>query len=589
VRRANRSSRGAETVNDSGSRDANGRPVVRGRSFGEVLLQPIRLLSRWILVSWLLSIASIQWFWATIALRFGWRKTDPRPRILRNFLERTGGTWIKLGQILAMRSDFLPPEMIDELSKLLDKVPPFPYEIARKTIEEDFGRSVEELFADFPTTPIAAASFGQVYRAQLHTGETVAVKVMRPSLKTIIRADLLELRVVAAIVDTLRLLGGISFDRQVDQLEKILYEEIDYHYEADNIRRAVEFSRYMRIMKIPQVVEGMCTSRVLTMEFLQGIWMNELLAAIRENDEEKLEEFERRGLRREVVARRMFDIGMRQLFEVGSFHADPHAANIVVLEDNIIGYVDFGIVGQMDEELAGSQSRYLQAVKDGRIADAARALSESVVVPEKTQNRLPEFRARLGNQVRDWIVRVNDPDAPLRQKSIAQLLLDNIRMIRSYGFELMENTMRYYRALIISDVTVLQLDPDFDTVRGLRRYFRNREIRHLRKTASASRDVAWTAAQYFELWLSGPRLASQLARYLRRNEEEFGVVAAQYTAIWRNLSRGSFLLMLAVLAAAWFFKTPDIGEKIRFPISLYWYWFAPFLLACWRIASVVSR
>src|SRR5262249_40945051 len=158
-------------------------------------------------------------------------------------------------------------------------------------------------------------------------------------------------------------------------------------------------------------------------------------AAIRKDDRPALEEFQRQGLELKVVARRMFDIGLRQLFEVGSFHADPHAANIVILKGNVVGYVDFGIVGQMDEELAESQSRYLEAVKDGRIRDAARALSESVVVPENQQKRLPDFRARLGNQVRDWIARVSNPDARLQQKSIAQLLLDNIRMIREFGFE----------------------------------------------------------------------------------------------------------------------------------------------------------
>jgi ubiquinone biosynthesis protein len=584
----NRSPRRAEAVDGSDSRSAGGQPVRRGRTFGELLLYPFRLAARWVYISWLLSIGLVRWLWVAIALRFGLRKSDARPRVLRQFLERAGGTWIKLGQILAMRSDFLSPQMVDELSLLLDKVPEFPFAIAKKSIEEDFQCPIDELFEEFPEQPIAAASFGQVYRVRLHSGELVAVKVMRPGLKTIIRADLLELRFVAAIVDTLRLLGNIRLDRQVDQLEKILYEEIDYHYEAANIRRAVENSRHFPIMKVPRLFDDWCSARVLTMEFLEGIWMNEILAAIRDEDEFQLEEFERRGLERKLVARRMFDIGLRQLFEIGSFHADPHAANIVVVADNVVGYVDFGIVGQMDQELAESQSRYLQAVKDGRIGDAARALSESVVVPEKLENRLPEFRARLGNQVRDWIARVNNPRTPLRQKSIAQLLLDNISMIRSFGFELMENTMRYYRALIISDVTVLQLDPDFDTVRALRRYFRNREIRQFRATVS-SRDVVWTAAQYLALWLDGPRMASQLSRYLRRQEEEFGVVKAQYTAIWRNVSRASFLALLAVLYLAWFRDVKDVASLVHFSFSLHYYWFAPVLFTCWRIASVVSR
>jgi ubiquinone biosynthesis protein len=554
----------------------------------------VRILGRWIRIEWLLYWALLQWVWVSFVLRLRPRSADTRPQILHTFLESAGGTWIKLGQILAMRADFLPPAMVEELMKLLDKVPPFPFETARKTIEEDLGRPLAEIFAEFPTTPVAAASFGQVYHAVLSTGQEVAVKVMRPGLHTVIRADLLQLRSLASFIDTFHLLGSIRLQNQIDQLEKILHEEIDYHYEAANIRRAVDTSRYVPIMKIPNLVERLgascvrlCTSRVLTMEFLKGIWMNDILTAIRDDDKAKLEEFRRGGLDRKVVGRRMFDIGLRQLFEVGNFHADPHAANIVVLRDNVIGYVDFGIVGTMDEELAESQSLYLQAVKDGRINDAARAMSETIVVPEKLQKRLPEFRAALSNQVRDWIVAVNNPESPLREKSIAQLLLENIRMIRSYGFELMDNTMRYYRALIIADVTVLQLDPEFDTVRALRRYFTNRQVRQLRKRSTYA-NLAETAAQYYELWLNGPRLSSQLSRSLRRDEESFGIVSAEYTSIWRGFARSCLLLLLAVLLLR-AFGQPDIAQVIKFPFSLNFRWFAPVLLASWRVASLIGR
>ena len=551
------------------------------------LLDPLRIAVRWTRTNWLFSVALTQWIWVSVGLRLGVRKDDSRPGILRGFLERAGGAWIKLGQILAMRSDFLPPRMIDELAQLLDNVPPFPYEIAKATIAADFGRPVDEVFATFPEKPIAAASFGQVYRAVLITGEDVAVKVMRPGLRMIVRSDLLQLRVLGFFLDTFRVLGSIRLKTQIDQLERILHEEIDYHFEADNIRRAVEQSRHFRIMKIPAVYDDFCTSHVLTMEFLTGIWVNDILAAIRTNNEEKLHEFYARGLNRKLVARRIFEIGLRQLFEIGSFHADPHAANIVILKDNVVGYVDFGIVGQMDEELAESQSRYLEAVKDSRINDAARALSETVIVPERLQRKLPEFRARLANQVRDWIALVNNPNSALRQKSIAQLLLDNIVLIRKFGFELMENTMRYYRALIIADVIVLELDPEFDTVRGLSRYFRRREIRQLR-TAANAQSLIWTSVDYFHLWLNGPRIARQLSRFLRRQEEDFGVAVSQYVALYQAFARGCILAFMIVVIAA-LFGVPDVGPYIGFPISLNWRWFAPFLLVWWRVFSIVSR
>lgn len=525
--------------------------------------------------------------WVSVGRRFGFFADDPRPALLRRFLERAGGTWIKLGQILAMRSDFLPKPFVAELSELLDNVPAFPYAIAKATIEADFDRPLEEIFAEFPETPLAAASFGQVYRARLHSGEDVAVKVMRPGLYPIVRADLVQLRFLGFFVDTLHLLGSIRLKTQIDQLERILYEEIDYKFEADNIRRAVETSRYVPTMKVPETYDAFCTAHVLTMEFLTGIWIKDLLEAIRDGDSAKLEEFRGQGLRRDVVARRIFEIGLRHLFEVGLFHADPHASNIVVLKENVIGYVDFGIVGQMDEELAEAQARYLEAVKDNQINEAARALSETIIVPERCETKLPEFRARLGNQIRDWIARVTKPDATLREKSIARLLLDNLELIGQYGFELSENTMRYYRALIIADVVVLQIDPGFDTVRSLQRYFHAREVRRLRRRINR-RSLLWTSAEYFDLWMSGPRLQRQLSRYLRRQEETFGVAAAQYTALYRGLASLSFVGFLIVVIAGVFGAT-DLQRFIGFPFSLDWRWFAPFLLACWRVASLVSR
>jgi ubiquinone biosynthesis protein len=547
----------------------------------------LRVVARWIRTSYLVYTTLLVWLWVSVGRRFGLRADDPRPAILRRFLERTGGTWIKLGQILAMRSDFLPKAFVAELSELLDNVPPFPYEVAKATIEADFDRPIEQVFAEFPVTPLAAASFGQVYRARLPSGDDVAVKVMRPGLYPMVRADLIQLRYLGFFVDTFRLLGSIRLKTQIDQLEQILYEELDYKFEADNIRRAVDNSRYVPIMKIPKTYDDFCTARVLTMEFLSGIWIKDLLEAIRNEDLDKLAEFRASGLNRELVARRIFDIGLRHLFEVGVFHADPHASNIVVLTDNVIGYVDFGIVGQMDEELAEAQGRYLEAVKDNEINDAARALSETIIVPERCETKLPEFRARLGNQIRDWIARVTAPEASLREKSIARLLLDNLELIGRYGFELSESTMRYYRALIIADVVVLQIDPAFDTVRGLQRYFHAREVRRLRQRINR-KSLLWTSAEYFDLWLNGPRLQRQLSRFLRRQEETFGIAAAQYTALFRGVASVSLLGFLIVVIAGVFGAT-DLQRFIGFPFSLDWRWFAPFLLACWRVAWLVTR
>ncbi len=535
---------------------------------------------RWNVVGWLFWMAVLHWLWASLALRAGWIHKDPRPLLLRQFLERASGTWIKLGQILAMRIDFIPPQFIEELSNLFENVPPFPFETARRIVESDLGRPIAEIFTLFPEQTIAAASFGQVYRAVLRSGQEVAVKVMRPGLSTTIKADLIQLRILALFFDTFGLLGSIQLKPQITQLERILREEIDYCTEADHIRRAVAKSRYYRIMHVPKVYDDYSSSRVLTMELLSGTWMTEILSAIRDQDEEKLAVFRSRGINFTLLAERIFEIGMRQIFEVGSFHADPHAGNIVIQPGNVVGYVDFGIVGEMDDALRDLQERYFLAVKDRKVSEAARALGEMAVVPSNRSRQIDEFRAEAGALVQKWLDHVDNRGSSLREKGSAQLLLSNVALIRKHEFSLMENTMRYYRALIIADVIILQLDPDFDSVRHLKRFFTRRQIRRLRVEMSPHAVLA-TTAEYFHLWLQGPGMIRQVNRFLRTNEDQVTEVTTRLDVFYKNAARLSLAGLLLVLGAR-VFGIHDIGKLVDFPVVLDWRWVSPMLFLFWR-------
>jgi ubiquinone biosynthesis protein len=371
----------------------------------------------------------------------------------------------------------------------------------------------------------------------------------------------------------------------VNQLERILHEEIDYKFEAQNILRAWESSRYFKIMKVPRLYPDLSSRCVLTMEFLEGIWMNEILEALRDRDQARLERFEDDGLRLALVARRIFEIGMRQIFEVGNFHADPHAANIVILPENVVGYVDFGIVGEMDDELASAQSRYLEAVKDRRIGDAARALSEVVVVPSRLQEKLPEFRTMLAEQVRDWLDHVTHTGSSLRDKSIAQLLMSNIALIRKFGFQLMDNTMRYYRALLIADVIILQLDPAYDMVRSLKHYFSRRQIRMLRSQLSRE-SIIQTDASYLGLWLRGPEIVGQFTRFLRSQEEGLTLSTSRLDLLYGETARFSFFALIAVLVVR-IFQIKNLQPLVGF--NLDWRLAAFIFFTLWRGARILSR
>jgi ubiquinone biosynthesis protein len=540
---------------------------------------------RWSRVNFLISLFVVRWLWSSLAIRDPRRKMSARARALRDFLEQAAGAWIKLGQLLAMRSDFFPPEVVETLSSLLDRIPPFPFEVARKIIEEDLGRPLQELFAEFPEKTIAAASFGQVYRAVLPSGDVVAVKVQRPGLQTLIAADVTSLRGLALVVDSLRLLGSLRLKPQVEQLQEILEEELDYEFEAENIRKAVAVSQSLPILRIPGVYEELLSPRVLAMEFLEGRWMNHILARLRNEGEAGREALEDEGLDLRLIAQRMFDIGMRQLFDVRIFHADPHAANIVVVDDNVVGYVDFGIVGTMDDDLAGKQERYFQALKDGRVGDAALAMIEMVEVPRKRRHRLDDLQSSLELRIRQWVDGMKH--GTLADKSTARLILNSITLIRELGFNLVEGAMRYYRALIISDVIILQLDPDFDFVQQLRRYFRRRQIRHIRQWMQPDRQRL-LLAEYAEMFVNGPVLARKLSDSLRIQREAFEVGSSAVDKFVYGLSLSSLAGFVLVIIAR-LRHHPDVGVLLSPSFHLDWKWAALGFFVSWRVCALLLR
>ena len=520
---------------------------------------PFVVVIRWVRTfllfnGYLLAVVGV----SVVAALFRKRERDPRARLVRLFLQSAGGAWIKLGQILAMRMDLLPAAYVDELSLLLDRVPPFPGAVARATIAAELG-DPSRIFAEFPDEPVASASFGQVYRARLRSGKFVAVKVQRPGLASIVAADITALKGLAAFIDLFELLGSLRLWEQVIELETILHEEIDYRFEAHNLRDAVAATANLKIMAVPQVIDEYSSLRVLTMEYLDGVWMNDALKAIRDNDQEQLEEYRKNGIDLELVADRIFQIGMRQIFEIGTFHADPHAANIVIMANNVVGYVDFGIVGTMDERTRQSQERYFAALKDGDVGLAARSVRDMVIVPNRARGQLPAFEMALSKQLREWLRAYRDPRAGLREKSSGRVLIDTLQLIRKHGFSLSADATRYYRAMIIADVIVLQLSRRFDALTALRRYFERRRARDLR-VAMREPNLRRVAGDYFNLALKGPSIIERSLIELQLSNDTFETAVSRVFAVARIVKNTAALGFLGVLVARVLFRVTDFGH-----------------------------
>lgn len=255
---------------------------------------------------------------------------------IRDTLLDLGPTFIKVGQLFSTRADLFPTEYVEELSKLQDKVPAFSYEQARTIVEQDFGRSIHELYLSFDPIPIAAASLGQVHRAQLHSGEEVVVKVQRPGLVKLFKIDLAILKGIARYFQNHPEWGpGRDWLGIYEECCKILYEEIDYLNEGRNADTFRRNFRHENWVHVPRVFWRYASPRVLTLEYLPGIKISHY------------EALEAAGLDRRRLAQLGAQAYLQQLLNDGFFHADPHPGNIAVDPDGALIFYDFGMMGQV--------------------------------------------------------------------------------------------------------------------------------------------------------------------------------------------------------------------------------------------------
>lgn len=255
---------------------------------------------------------------------------------IRETLLDLGPTFIKVGQLFSTRADLFPAEYVEELSKLQDRVPAFSYEIVERIIEKDFGRTIPELFCSFDPVPLAAASLGQVHRAQLQAGEEVVVKIQRPGLKKLFDIDLRILKGIAHYFQNHPKWGpGRDWLGIYEECCKILYEEIDYLNEG---RNADQFRRNFRDQEwvyVPRVFWRYATPRVLTLEYVPGLKISNYDA------------IDAAGIDRKRIAQLSAKAYLYQLLTDGFFHADPHPGNLAVSSDGKLIFYDFGMMGQI--------------------------------------------------------------------------------------------------------------------------------------------------------------------------------------------------------------------------------------------------
>jgi ubiquinone biosynthesis protein len=377
-----------------------------------------------------------------------------RGQHLREMLDELGPTFVKFGQLLSTRPDVLPPDIINELRGLQDDVRPFPIADVERVIEEDLGLTIGQLFAEFDEKPIAAASIGQVHRATLPNGKEVAVKVQRPGAPGQIEADVALLYQAAKIAkERVRALDFIDAHQLVDEFARSIRQELDYRLEA---RNADTFHRNFAghpHVRVPRVFWTYTRSRVLTLEWLDGIQVADIDA-----EHWSLED-------RRDIAYLMTETWMTMIFRHGFFHGDPHPANVLVLGNgDQIGLVDFGAVGKLtDDDISKLTRIFIDAAAENIEALPRRLAELGVRYPKEREE---EFLAEL----REMYYRYYG--ASLAEIDPLQVIREAFQLIYSMNLRLPTRFLLLDKAIATLGSVGVDLYPEFNVFEVARPYAR---------------------------------------------------------------------------------------------------------------------
>jgi len=363
---------------------------------------------------------------------------------IRMVAEELGPTFIKLGQILSNRPDLVPRELQKELEKLQKSIPPFPSEESMRIVERELGKPVKELFREFEETPLAAASIAQIHRAVFFSGEVAAIKVQRPGLHELVEVDIDILRELAELLERYAPQAQRWGPRGiVDEFEKSMFQELDFRREATAIQRfGVLFSGQEGI-KVPRIHRGHSTQTVLTMEFIPGRPLSELL------DDPSLETTERKR-----IAERGAELTLQQVFTHGFFHADPHPGNIILLEDGRLCYIDFGLTGNLIQ-------RELEVISDLLTSIIGRNEQKAARVVVKLAGSRDFATARsIEREIAELIERFQN--ARGGEFSFTALLGELVEILVQKGLRLPPDLFLLVKSLLTIEGVATSLDPEFD-------------------------------------------------------------------------------------------------------------------------------
>lgn len=436
---------------------------------------------------------------------------------IRQVIEELGPTYVKIGQLASTRADMIPEDILHELEKLQDNVPAFAFEEVRRIIEEELGSPLEEIFSSFDEKAIAAASIGQVHRAQLRTGEAVAVKVQRPRIKAMIETDLEILLDLATLAEhRMERMERLQLREVVEEFAKSLRNELDYTIEGRNAEKIAKQFKNDPKIHIPSIHWDYTTRTVLTMEFVEGLKLNQF------------ETLERKGYDRKAIAEHLVQALFHQMLIQGFFHADPHPGNIFLLSGGVISFIDFGMVGRLTVDMKNNFASLIIAMMRQSTESMMKAVLRIGIIPDDVNLPL------LSNDVDE--LREKYMDVPMSRISLGEAISDLFVVAFKHQIRIPSDFTMVAKSLLILEGIVEKLDPQLSIMDMAEPFGLQLLKERYRPSAMAGR-VWHNLSDYSDLLVDLPKQMKDLMRDLVRGRVHLEVGVPELDIFLRKLDR----------------------------------------------------
>lgn len=462
---------------------------------------------------------------------------------VRLALEELGPTFIKLGQILSTRPDLVGQRLAEELMILQTDVPADPPERVRETIENELGQSVDELFLEFDSTPLASASIGQVHRARLRSGEEVVVKVQHHGIEDRVRVDLDVLTGLAQLAERLPELEHYRPRATVAEFHRALRRELDFGREERNMTQFARDFASDSTVCIPSTYSELSTPRVLTMQMLDGVKLTDRTGLTEAKTD--LSEVARRGAR----------LYLEMIFKNGFYHADPHPGNLVLMPDNVIGLFDYGMVGRLDESLREDLEEMLIAIVGQDVDRLTSVIMRIGAVPVGIDT------AAMYVEIADFIGHYGAQ--PIETFDLTGALSEMIEIVRRFHIILPSPLAMLLKVLIMLEGTSKLLAPRFSLMEVMAPYHRHMALRRM----SPARQIKKLRNIFFEV----EQLAELLPRRLREILQQVQSGRFDVHLDHRGLEPSVNRLVLGMLASALFLGSSLMISRHVGVLTLGWF------------------